>query len=132
VFVTKFLIPPIVVVIAWLIAIAAVGSGQAAFLAIHFPLEITLGASLLGCIYAAVRLFPQRSDMRLRMALLLNLGGIVAFFALMIIFRFVARETSNQALELTSARTVFALSMITSLSPHSALAPGGRSSARSR
>jgi hypothetical protein len=106
VFVTKFLIPPIVVVIAWLIAIAAVGSGQVAFLAVHFPLEITLCASLLGCIYVAVRLFPQRSDRRLRLTLLLNLGGIVAFFAFMIIFRFVARETSTQALQLTADRPV--------------------------
>jgi hypothetical protein len=39
---------------------------------------------------------------------------------------------SNQALELTAARTVYTSSMTTSFSPHLTLALGDRSSASSR
>ena len=95
---TKFVVPPVTLVLAWLIAFATIIAGQATFLAAHFLLEFTLCASLLGCIYVVIRLFPQRSDARVRVLFVLNIAGIVAFFIFMLIFGFVARETSNHAM----------------------------------
>ena len=87
---SKFLIPPVVVIAGWIVAFIAAAAGRASFLAVHFPLEVTLCASLVACVYVAGRLYRSRADAQLRVAFIANIIAIVAFCAFMLVFGFVA------------------------------------------
>ena len=84
-----FLLPPITVLLAWITTVFAATAGRRVFLVVHFPLEVTLCASLLACVYVTVRLWSRRSEPQARTVLVLNAAGIALFFAFMLIIGFV-------------------------------------------
>ncbi len=76
--------------LAWITALFVATSGRRAFLAVHFPLEITLAASLAACVYVTIRLWSRRSEPEYRTAFALNAAGIALFFTFMLIIGFLA------------------------------------------
>lgn len=81
----KFSIAPVLLVLAYACAFIAASNSRSAFVAVHFPLELVIIASLIGCIVAVVSLFPQRKSPSCRVPFLLNAAVVAAMLLWIVI-----------------------------------------------
>jgi hypothetical protein len=80
----KLSIPPVTLVLAYLLAFIAAHFGRYAFLAVHFPLEIVIVGSLLASVILSIRLFQERKSAEVRLPLVLNALAVGWLFVMLL------------------------------------------------